>query len=67
MDPAGVHSFYPFKNEKFEKLVVKRNSNVIMDFYDADYESNFELTVNAAKRAAKVSVASEHLLNFLKR
>ena len=59
--------FYPFKNEKFEKLVVKRNSNVIMDFYDADYESNYELTVNAAKRAAKVSVASEHLLNFFKK
>ena len=59
--------FYPFKNDKFESLVVACNSNVIIDFYDADYETNYELTVNAAKKAAKVTVASNYLYDFFKK
>lgn len=59
--------FYPFKNDKFESLVVAFNANVIIDFYDADYESNYNLTINAAKKSAKVTVASNYLYNFFKK
>lgn len=59
--------FYPFKNDKFESLVVACNDNVIIDFYDADYESNYDLTINAAKKAAKVTVASNYLYDYFKK
>lgn len=59
--------FYPFKEDKFEKLVMSINPNVIIDFYDADYESNYSLTINAAKSAAKVTVASNYLYDYFKK
>ena len=59
--------FYPFKNDKFESLVLAYNSNVILDFYDADYESNYHLTINAAKKVAKVTVASNYLYEYFKK
>ena len=59
--------FYPFKNDKFESLVLAYNPNVILDFYDADYKSNYDLTINAAKNAAKVTVASNYLYEFFKK
>lgn len=59
--------FYPFKEDKFEKLVMSINPNVIIDFYDADYESNYNLTVNTAKNATKVTVASNYLYDYFKK
>jgi glycosyltransferase involved in cell wall biosynthesis len=63
----GYVPSYPFKDAYFEKLLQKLHPNVIQDFYDADYESNYPLTVNAAKRASKVSVASQHLVSFFEK
>ena len=30
--------FYPFKKDKFESLITRIHPNVIIDYYDADYE-----------------------------
>jgi glycosyltransferase involved in cell wall biosynthesis len=59
--------FYPFKDSYFEKIVRRVNDNFIIDFYDADYESNFNLTLNAARAAKKVTVASLFLVDNYKK
>jgi glycosyltransferase involved in cell wall biosynthesis len=59
--------FFPFKDAYFEKIISHINSKIIIDFYDADYESNYKLTINAAKYANKVTVASQYLVNFFQR
>jgi glycosyltransferase involved in cell wall biosynthesis len=56
--------FYPFKDAYFEKLINKIHDNVTVDFYDADYESNYKLTINTAKYSKKVTVASKYLVDF---
>ncbi|ALO15603.1 hypothetical protein L21SP5_01964 [Salinivirga cyanobacteriivorans] len=52
---------YPFKKTYFEKLLHKLHPNVIYDFYDADYESNYNLVMQTVRNASKVTVASEFL------
>ena len=59
--------FYPFKKAYFEKLICKLNPNITIDYYDADYESNYKLTVDSAFFANKVSVASPYLENYFKK
>ena len=59
--------FYPFKKPFFEELICQLNPNVTIDYYDADYESNYKLTIDSAKFANKVSVASQHLNNYFKK
>lgn len=59
--------FYPFKKASFEKLVCHINPNITIDYYDADYESNYKLTVDSAILANKVSVASHYLANYFKK
>jgi glycosyltransferase involved in cell wall biosynthesis len=49
---------FPFKHAYFEKLALKFNKNIIYDFYDADYESNYNLVFETVKSAKKVTVAS---------
>ena len=56
--------FYPFKKPFFEELICQLNPNVTIDYYDADYESNYKLTIDSAKFANKVSVASQYLNNY---
>lgn len=56
--------FYPFKDAYFEKLINQLHKNITIDFYDADYESNYNLTINAAKYSKKVTVASKYLQDF---
>lgn len=56
--------FFPFKDAFFEKIAVKFNKRVIVDFYDADYCSNYDLTLNAARYAYRVTVASLFLKHF---
>lgn len=56
--------FYPFKEAIVEKLIKKINPNIIFDFYDADYASNYNLTIDSAKMASKVTVASIYLQNY---
>lgn len=56
--------FYPFKDAYFEKLINQLHNNITIDFYDADYESNYNLTINAAKYSRKVTVASKYLVDF---
>lgn len=58
--------FYPFKDAYFEKIIRRINNNIVLDFYDADYMSNYDLTINGAKFANKVSVASLFLVDYFK-
>lgn len=57
---------FPFSYGLFEKELVK-HGNIVYDFYDADYESNFDLVIDTIKSADKVSVASPFLLDFCKK
>jgi hypothetical protein len=52
---------YPFKTPKFERVLQKLHNNVIYDYYDADYESNYNLVMETVKIANKVTVASKFL------
>jgi hypothetical protein len=52
---------FPFKDAFFEKKLAKVHKNIIYDFYDADYESNFKLIMNAVCIANKITVASKFL------
>lgn len=56
---------FPYKEGVFEKLL-KKHGNIIYDFYDADYESNYNLVVDTIKSGNKITVASEFLENFCK-
>lgn len=58
--------FYPFKDAYFERIISKINNNIVIDYYDADYMSNYKLTVNGAKFANKVTVASLFLVDYFK-
>ncbi len=53
--------YFPFKDAYFEKALFKIHPNVIMDYYDADYLSNYNLTYNSVKHASKVSVSTSFL------
>jgi len=57
---------FPFKKGVFETHL-KKHGNIIYDFYDADYESNYELVVDTIKSGQKITVASEFLLDFCKK
>ena len=59
--------FYPFNDAYFESILVKLNKNITIDYYDADYESNYNLTVKSASILPKVSVASPYLADFFKK
>jgi len=59
--------YFPYKDSLFEKKLNKLNKNIIIDFYDADYTSNYNLIINAAKSANKVSVATPFLKEFFER
>ncbi|TXB67267.1 glycosyltransferase family 4 protein [Vicingus serpentipes] len=56
--------FYPFKDAFFEKLLSIIHPKVIMDYYDADYVSNYNLTINSVKNASKVTVSTSFLKNY---
>ncbi|MEX0811993.1 MAG: glycosyltransferase family 4 protein [Chitinophagales bacterium] len=56
--------FYPFTDAYFEPILRKINNRIIVDYYDADYCSNYKLTLNTAKSAYKVTVAGPYLVNF---
>lgn len=49
---------FPFKRAYYEKILVKFHPNVIFDFYDADYESNYNIVMESVQIAKKVTVAS---------
>ena len=55
---------FPFKKPYYEKLLSKYHKNVIYDYYDADYTSNYNLVIETVKLANKVTVASHYLLDF---
>ncbi|MBU3658448.1 MAG: glycosyltransferase family 4 protein [Flavobacteriales bacterium] len=55
---------FPFKHAYYEKLLSKYHSNIIYDYYDADYTSNYNLVIETVKNASKVTVASKYLENF---
>ena len=59
--------FYPFKNAYFERIASKINKNISYDFYDADYESNYNLTIQTARLAKNVTVASLYLKDYFKK
>lgn len=59
----AVVPMFPFKQAWFEKLLSRHLPNLNVDFYDADYESNYNLVMEAVKAAHKVSVASLFLKN----
>lgn len=50
--------YYPYKKPYFETLLSKYHPNVIFDYYDADYISNYDLTIESVKAANKVSVST---------
>jgi hypothetical protein len=54
---------YPFARAYFEK-VLKKHGNIIYDFYDADYNSNFQYVVDTITYGNKITVASDFLLQF---
>lgn len=54
--------FYPYKDAYFESFLSKIHPKIIFDYYDADYVSNFNLTINSVRGASKISVST----NFLK-
>lgn len=55
---------FPFKKPYYERLLGKYHNNVIYDYYDADYESNFNLVSETIKIANKVTVASKYLESY---
>lgn len=57
--------YYPFKRAYFEKILQK-HGNIIYDFYDADYNSNFQYVVDTVTYGNKITVASDFLLEFCK-
>lgn len=54
---------FPFKHAYFEKLISTIHPNIGFDFYDADYESNYNLVFEVVKTAKFITVASEFLYN----
>ena len=62
----GFIPIFPFKHGYYEKLLSKIHPNVIYDFYDADYESNYRLVFDTVSFAKKVTVASRFLENKYK-
>ncbi len=54
---------FPYKHAYFERLAKRYNQNIIMDFYDADYESNYNAVFEAIKSAKMITVASHYLYN----
>lgn len=57
---------FPFKSGVIEKLISKIHPNVIYDFYDADYESNYKLVFDTVSNANKITIASRFLENKFK-
>lgn len=55
---------FPFKKPYYEKLLSVFHKNVIYDYYDADYTSNYNLVVKTAQLANKITVASPFLKNY---
>ena len=55
--------FFPFVDAVFEKAIAA-HGNVTYDFYDADYESNYNLVKNTIKVAQKVTVPNTFLHDF---
>lgn len=60
----AIVPFYPFKKAYFERILSLIDNCFVIDFYDADYVSNYQLTVDGAIYADKVTVASPYLENF---
>lgn len=58
--------FFPFKSALFEN-VISKHGNVIYDFYDADYKSNYNLVVETIKAGQKVTVPNFFLQDFCKK
>lgn len=56
--------YFPYKDSLFEKKIKALNKNIIIDFYDADYTNNYNLIINAAKSANKVTVATPFLKDY---
>ena len=56
--------FYPYKTSYFEEILKDIGIKYIIDYYDADYTSNYPLTISGAKSADKVTVASKYLLKY---
>ena len=54
---------FPYKDAYFERLISKIHPNIIYDFYDADYASNFNLVMNTVVVGNKVTVATAYLRN----
>lgn len=54
---------FPYKDAYFERLISKIHPNIIYDFYDADYASNFNLVMNTVAVGNKVTVATAYLRN----
>ena len=50
--------YFPFHDAYFEEVLGKIHPNIIMDFYDADYVSNYNLVMNAVKYARGVTVST---------
>jgi glycosyltransferase involved in cell wall biosynthesis len=59
--------FYPFKDAYVEKKIKKVNPNIVFDFYDADYESNYNLIIETSRLALKITVASSYLENYFQK
>lgn len=57
---------FPYKHARFEKLLKLLKYNWIIDFYDADYESNYNLVMESVSYASGVTVASKYLYDKYK-
>lgn len=63
----AVIPFFPFDDAYFERVLSEIDNKFIIDYYDADYVSNYRLTINGANSADKVTVASQYLKDYFKR
>lgn len=55
---------FPFKKPYYEKLLSVFHKNVIYDYYDADYTSNYNLVVKTVQQADKITTASLFLKDY---
>lgn len=60
----NIIPMFPFKKPYYERLLSKYHHNVIYDYYDADYESNYHLVNETVKIANKITVASKYLKEY---
>lgn len=60
----NIIPMFPFKKPYYERLLSKYHDNVVYDYYDADYESNYDLVIETVQIANKVTVASKYLKEY---